>query len=75
MARVWREGSSEDLCPGCGGSLQPVSDLSELIGLRALRTRPRGRRTSTPERFVQVSERIREQIARHDAELRWRIDG
>jgi hypothetical protein len=74
-ARVWREGSStEDLCPGCGGPLQPVSDLSQLIGLRCLRARPQGLRPSSTERFEQVSERIRAQIARTDAERQRRID-
>ena len=74
-ARVWREGSStEDLCPGCGGPLQPVSDLSQLIGLRCLRARPQGLRPSSTERFEQVSEQIRAQIARNDAERQRRID-
>jgi hypothetical protein len=75
-ARVWREGSSaEDLCPGCGGSLERVSDLSELVGLRCLRARPRSLRQSSPERFARISEQIREQIARNDAERQRRLDG
>ena len=75
MARVWREGSSpDDLCPGCGGPLQLVSDPSELIGLRCLRARPKGPRHSSPERFERISQQIREQIARHDAERQRRID-
>ena len=48
-----------DLCPGCGGSLEAVSDLSELVGLRSLRTKPRSPR---------VADQIRATIARHDAE-------
>ena len=69
IARVWREGSSpNDLCPGCGGPLQPVGNLSELVGLRCLRARPRGPRHSTPEQFDRISQQIREQIARNDAE-------
>jgi hypothetical protein len=74
-ARVWREGSPDDLCPGCGGPLQPISDLSELVGLRCLRARPTGRRHSSPERFERISEQIRQQIARNDAERQRRIDG
>ena len=74
-ARVWREGSSSDqLCPGCGGPLQAVSDLSELVGLRCLRARPKGDRQSSPERFARISEQIRAQIASHDAERQGRID-
>lgn len=74
-ARVWREGSSlDDLCPGCGGPLEPVNDLSEIIGLRCLRARPRGPRHSSTERFERTSARIREQIARNDAERQRQID-
>jgi hypothetical protein len=78
-ARVWREGSSpEDLCPGCGGPLLAVGDLAELVGLRSLRARPRGRRHSLPERSDEVagsiSQQIRQQIARNDAERQRRID-
>ena len=73
-ARVWREGSPDDLCPGCGGPLEPVNDLSELIGLRCLRARPRGPRPSSTERFERISEQIREQIARNDAERQRKID-
>jgi hypothetical protein len=74
-ARVWREGSSPDhLCPGCGGPLEPVGDLSEIIGFRCLRARPRGRRHSSPEQFARVSEQIREQSARQAAERQRRID-
>jgi hypothetical protein len=68
-ARVWREGEAadhlDDLCPGCGGPLAPVADLSELVGFRALRVRPRSRRGDPSQR---VADRIRETIARHDAE-------
>ena len=74
-ARVWRESSSpDDLCPGCGGPLLAVSDVSELIGLRCLRARPKGPRHSSPEQFERISEQIREQIARNDAERQRRID-
>lgn len=71
QARVWRAGSStEDLCPGCGGPLQPVEDLSELIGLPSLRARP-GR---THQRSASIAEQIRAQIARNDAERERRAD-
>jgi hypothetical protein len=74
-ARVWREGSSPaDLCPGCGGPLQQVSDLSELVGFRCLRARPRSERQSSPEQFARISEQIREQIARNDTERQRRIE-
>jgi hypothetical protein len=44
-ARIWREGDAAEqlrhLCPGCGGPLDAVGQLSELVGFRALRIRPR----------------------------------
>jgi hypothetical protein len=79
-ARVWRDGPPadhlDDLCPGCGGPLEiVVGDLSELVGLRSLRARPRrlaDRRP--PDLSERISAQIRETIARNDAERRRRID-
>jgi hypothetical protein len=62
-ARVWRDGDAaahaRDLCPGCGGPLEAVVRAEEMIGLRALRTRPRARES--------IADRVRETIARNDA--------
>jgi hypothetical protein len=70
-ARVWRDGPAsdhaDDLCPGCGGPLQAVAELSELVGLSALRTRPRQAHRH-PDLSERISQQIRETIARHDAE-------
>jgi hypothetical protein len=77
-ARVWREGPAsehlDDLCPGCGGPLEAVGDLSELVGLRSLRSRPRQAHGRPPDLAARISEQIRETIARNDAERRRRID-
>ena len=77
-ARVWREGAPadhlRDLCPGCGGHLEPVSNLTELIGFRALRARPRSASGPPPDRSQHIAAEIRETIARHDAGRRRRID-
>ena len=63
-ARVWCDGPAadhvDDLCPGCGDSLEAAGDLSELVGLRALRVRPRR------DVSARISEQIRETIARND---------
>ena len=71
-ARVWREGDPadhlRDLCPGCGGPLEPVSDLSALIGFRSLRARPRAAGRVLPDRSQRIAAEIRATIARHDAE-------
>jgi hypothetical protein len=77
-ARVWRDTpageSLQDLCPGCGGELELVTDLSELVGLRALRVRPRPTHRDDTDRFERISQQIRDTIARHDAERRRRTD-
>ena len=77
-ARVWRDGPAaehlDDLCPGCGGPLEPVVELSELIGLRSLRARPRLEHCRTPDLSARISAQIRETIARKDAERQRRID-
>ena len=74
-ARVWSEGSSpDDLCPGCGGPLEPVGELDELVGLRSLRARPKQEHHRFPDQSTRISAQIRETIARNDAERQRRID-
>jgi hypothetical protein len=77
-ARVWREEKAaehlEDLCPGCGGPLETVGELSELVGLRALRARPKQRFAAPPDLSSRISAQIRETIAHNDAERQRRID-
>ena len=68
-ARVWREGDAaahaRDLCPGCGGPLETVARAEEIIGLRALRTRPSTRRS--------LADQVRERIERNDADRMKRL--
>lgn len=77
-SRVWRDasasGSPEDLCPGCGSELESVTDLSELVGLRALRGPPRLTQRDATDRSERISRQIRETIASHDAERQRRVD-
>ena len=77
-ARVWREGPAaehlDDLCPGCGGPLEAVAELSELVGLRSLRARPRRLGGQYPDLSARISQQIRETIARNDSERRRRND-
>jgi len=78
-ARVWIDGPAIDppldLCPGCGDPLEAVGNLSELVGLRSLRARPKqlsgSSEAGSPGR---ISELIRAKIALNDAERRRRID-
>jgi hypothetical protein len=77
-ARVWRDGTAaehlDDLCPGCGGPLEPVVELSELVGLRSLRARPRREPGRSPDLSARIAAQIRETIARNDAQRQRRID-
>ena len=77
-SRMWLDRSADEsppqLCSGCGGELEPVIDLSELVGLRALRVRPRPTQRDDTDRFERISRQIRETIAGHDAERQRRID-
>ena len=61
-ARVWRDGDPadhlRDLCPGCGGPLDPVARAEDIIGFRALRRRPHAGRS--------IADQVRETIARND---------
>ena len=61
VARVWHDWAAPDpdRCPGCGGPLEAVHRAEELIGLRALTTRPRAGRS--------IGDQVRETIARNDA--------
>lgn len=79
-ARVWIDGPAVDppldLCPGCGDPLDAVGNLSELIGMRSLRARPKrptGGAAAGPDPG-RISEQIRAKIALNDAERRRRID-
>jgi hypothetical protein len=71
-ARVWCEDSPDqsapDPCPRCSGELEVVSDLSDLVGLRALRVRPHASHRDPADHFERISQQIRETIAAHDAE-------
>jgi hypothetical protein len=62
-ARVWRDGSVAehvgDLCPGCGGPLEPVERAEELVGLRALRARSSA--------VMTIADHVRAVIAFNDA--------
>jgi hypothetical protein len=62
-ARVWRNGDADaharDLCPGCGGPLEAVVRAEEILGLRALRVRPRAGRS--------IADQVRETMAHNDA--------
>ena len=70
-----------DLCPGCGSMLEPVGDLTELVGYRSIKLRdepalPRVAHGVVIDRFAEVlaAKRASAAQAALDAE-RWLDDG
>jgi hypothetical protein len=58
-----------DLCPGCGSLLEPVTELAELVGLRAI-TPFGGAAAPLPSGSRQrVTDRVDEFVARRTAAL------
>ena len=62
----------EDLCPGCGSAFEPVSDLSELVGFRAITARDGPQRGLVERLGGLLDRRAREQAAR---DMPWADDG
>jgi hypothetical protein len=56
-----RAGPIEDLCPGCGSPFEPVGDLSELVGFRAITARDAPQRGLVQRLGLLVERRTREQ--------------
>ena len=76
--RLHRGGSPADdvgdLCPGCGCLLEPVGDLSEIVGFQSIRSRDHASASGFHQRlaesigdFVALRDAIRAQ-AKRDAE-------
>jgi len=62
-----------DLCPGCGTLLEPVGDLSEVVGFRSIRSREGA--GDAPGAHEQIAERVDDFIARRQLTLaRARLD-
>jgi hypothetical protein len=54
----------EDLCPGCGSPFEPVGDLSELVGFRAVTTRDEPQQGLVERLGGLLERRAREQVNR-----------
>ena len=61
----------EDLCPGCGSAFEPVGDLSELVGFRAITIRD-GPQQRLVERLAALGDRRAGEQAQRDE--RWADD-
>jgi hypothetical protein len=72
-----------DLCPGCGSLLEPVGELSEIVGFRAIKPRDRAGDGGAPGTHERIVGRVDDLIARREAVLararldaeRWLDDG
>jgi hypothetical protein len=61
-----------DLCPGCGALLEPVGELSEIVGFRSIRSRVGagdGGAAGTSSRHQGIADRFGDFIARREAFL------
>jgi hypothetical protein len=81
--RLYRPASGADpgdLCPGCGSLLEPVGELAEIVGFRAIKSRDRADDGGVPGNHERIAGHVagliarRESQARLDAE-RWLDDG
>lgn len=72
-----------DLCPGCGSLLEPVGELAEVIGFRAIKDRDSADEGSPPRTHQRIAGRVDDFFARRKAILaearldgaRWMDDG
>jgi hypothetical protein len=72
-----------DLCPGCGSLLEPVGELAEIVGFRAIEDRGGAADDSPPGAHERIAGRVDDFFARREAILaqarldavRWVDDG
>jgi hypothetical protein len=72
-----------DLCPGCGSLLEPVGELAEIVGFRAIKHRESTADDSPPDTHQWIAGRVDDFFARREAILaqarldpvRWVDDG
>lgn len=50
--RVARDGAAGDLCPGCAAPLEPVGELSEILGFKSASPRPVATESAVRERLT-----------------------
>jgi hypothetical protein len=58
-----------DLCPGCGSLLEPVGELAEIVGFRAIKSRDTAADDSPPGRHQRIAGRVDDFFARREAFL------
>jgi hypothetical protein len=58
-----------DLCPDCGALLEPVGELTEIVGFRAIRARDSAAYGGGPGRHQQIADSVDDFYARRAAIL------
>jgi hypothetical protein len=55
-----------DLCPSCGSLLEPVVELAEIVGFRAIRRRDDAADDKPPGRHQRIADRVDDFFARRE---------
>ena len=58
-----------DLCPGCGSLLEPVGELAEIVGFRAIKRRDSAAEDNPPGAHERIAGRVDDFVARREAIL------
>jgi len=58
-----------DLCPGCGSLLEPVGELAEIVGFRAITTRNGSGECGTPSTHQRLADRVGDLVTHRDTAL------
>jgi Zn-finger nucleic acid-binding protein len=56
-----------DLCPGCGSLLEPVGELAEVVGFRAIKPRTVEADSGAPGTHQRIAGRVLDLMARREA--------
>jgi hypothetical protein len=58
-----------DLCPGCGSLLEPVGELSEVVGFRSIRSRDSASDGGASSTHRRIADRFGDLLARRESFL------
>ena len=58
-----------DLCPGCGSLLEPVGELSEVVGFRSIRSRDSAADAGAASTHQRIADRFGDFVTRREAFL------
>jgi hypothetical protein len=58
-----------ELCPGCGSLLEPVGELSEVVGFKSIKSRDQTATGRVPGSYQRLADRVGDIVARRDATI------